>query len=119
MDFNQTLKEVVEQADQGIAATLMGFDGIPVGQHVVQNPPFDLEVLSVEYSQILSSAIQLTEKLQGGALNELLLTSDRFKVIFSLVSKNYFLALLMGTDGNIGKGRYLLNRIAPAIQNEI
>ena len=56
--FAETLKKVVDNVDGGIAAVIMGLDGIPVETYVRQNDKVDVNTVAMEFSFILGAGAQ-------------------------------------------------------------
>lgn len=110
MNFETGLRSVIDDVDGALAAVLMGFDGIAVAEVKKEEPPFALSDLAVEYSQLLSEAIRVSQGQNVGGLTEAVLSTDRFRVILRILNPSYFIALILAADGNLGRGRYVLRR---------
>ncbi len=117
--FKESLQKVVETTEGGMAAIVMGFDGIAVDSFVKDGTPIDMNTVGMEFSFILSQVRKAAEILEVGAFSELTLKSDKLILIMKVLTKDYFLALSLKPDGNYGKGRYLLRIAAPKMQAEL
>ena len=84
--FAETLKRVVDNVDGGIAAVVMGLDGIPAG-----------------------------ESLQVGGLDEFSVKAQRLLLVCRMLSPQYFVAVVMAPEGNFGKCRYLMRMAQSAL----
>ena len=106
--FQEVLKEVVDRTEGGVAALLMGFDGITVDRYVREGVSLDVETIGMEYSVILKEIRRAAEMLEAGTANEVAIRAERMTTIMRLLNDQYFLALTLRPDGNLGKGRFLL-----------
>jgi predicted regulator of Ras-like GTPase activity (Roadblock/LC7/MglB family) len=120
MSFRTHLESVVNQVDGALACSVMGFDGISVETHQKEEAA-DLELNGtwVEYANLLGQLRQAAEALKTGEVQEVSVNSERVMTLMRLISPEYFLILALRTDGNYGKGRYVLRVIAPKIRAEL
>jgi predicted regulator of Ras-like GTPase activity (Roadblock/LC7/MglB family) len=116
MAFRETLQEMVETVGGGIGAVIMGYDGIPIDEYVVVGTPFDVQLLSVEYSNVVKEIRRAVEVLKTGFMEEVAITTDLSRVLIRVINDDYFLLLLLAHDGNFGKGRFYLKKYAPLLR---
>jgi predicted regulator of Ras-like GTPase activity (Roadblock/LC7/MglB family) len=115
--FRDVLAGVVEKSGGGLAALLMGFDGIAVEQYSPDG--YDIETLGMEFSVVLNDARKATLALDAGQTSEVAFRSDRVTAVVRVVNEEYFVALALRPDGNLGKGRYLLRLAAAQLQRSL
>lgn len=113
--FAETLRKVVDNVDGGIAAVIMGLDGIPVDTYVRQNDRVDVNTVGMEFSFILTQVRKAGESLQVGALEELVVRAQRLVLVLRMVSPQYFVGIAVSPEGNLGKARYLTRMASPAL----
>jgi len=113
--FAETLKKVVDNVDGGIAAVIMGLDGIPVESYVRQNDRVDVTTVGMEFSFILGQVRKAGDSLQVGSLEELAVKAQRLLLVCRMISPQYFIAIVMAPEGNFGKARYLARLAQPAL----
>jgi len=113
--FAETLRKVVDNVDGGIAAVIMGLDGIPVDSYVRQNDKLDVNTVGMEFSFILTQVRKAGDSLQVGGLEELTVKAQRLMLVCRMVSPQYFVAVVMAPEGNFGKARYLARLATPAL----
>lgn len=108
--FKSILREVVENTDGALASILMGFDGITVDSYAgtKAHVGVDMETVGSEYSQVLMQVKQATQMLEMGTANEVAVQAENMVTVMRLLNDEYFVALALSPDGNIGKGRFLL-----------
>ena len=111
--FAELLRNIVEKTEGGVGAVLMGYDGIAIDQYFYPVDDVDLQLVSVEYANILKEIRNTIEVLSTGAMEEVSVKTSRFHVILRALGPEYFVALTVRADGNFGKGRYLLMKDAP------
>ena len=113
--FGETLRKVVDNVDGGIAAVIMGLDGIPVDSYVRQTDKLDVNTVGMEFSFILTQVRKAGDSLQVGGLEELTVKAQRLMLVCRMVSPQYFIAVVMAPEGNFGKARYLARLASPAL----
>ena len=120
MSFRAHLESVVSQVDGALACSVMGFDGISVETYTKDEAgELELNGAWVEYANLLGQLRQAAEALKTGEVQEVSVNSERVMTLMRLISPEYFLILALRTDGNYGKGRYVLRVIAPKIRAEL
>ena len=113
--FAETLKRVVDNVDGGIAAVVMGLDGIPVETYIKQKDRVDVTTVAMEFSFILTQVRKAGDSLQVGSLEELSVKAQRLVLVCRMISPQYFVAIAMAPEGNFGKARYLARVSAPTL----
>ncbi len=113
--FGEILEGIVEGTAGGVGAVLMGYDGIPIEQFFKPCEGVDLQLLAVEYANVLKEIKRSVDILNTGAMEEVSIKTGRFYVVIRTLTDDYFVALTLTRDGNFGKGRYLLLRDAPKL----
>ncbi len=119
MNFEKILSDIVNSVPGSIAATLMGFDGIAVAHHVKEKSAIDIETLAVEYTRTISEIVRTAGAINAGNIQEITLTTNNYFIIFNVLPDNYFVALLLKDNSNLGKGRYILRRSAPDFVSQL
>lgn len=113
--FAQTLKKMVDNVDGGIAAVVMGLDGIPVETYVKQSDRVDVNTVAMEFSFILGQVRKAGDSLQVGSLEELSIRAQRLVLVCRMISPQYFVAIAVAPEGNFGKARYMARVSAPTL----
>ena len=108
--FSEILQRIVEQTGGGVGAVLMGYDGIAIDQFFAPDEEIDLQMIVVEFSNVLKEIRKTAEILSLGDMEEISIRTDRFIIVIRMLNEDYFVALVINRDGNFGKGRYLLTR---------
>lgn len=108
--FSEILQKIVEESGGGIGAVLMGYDGIAIDQFFSPDEDIDVQMVVIEYSNVLKEIRKTAELLSLGEMEEISIRTDRFIIVIRVLSSEYFVALMINRDGNFGKGRYLMTR---------
>jgi predicted regulator of Ras-like GTPase activity (Roadblock/LC7/MglB family) len=109
LSFREELEGICARVDGAFAASVMGFDGIPI--ETVEPKPsagVEMQVLLVEYSGILSQVRQAAEALQMGKASEVSIRTEKMTAVARMLTPDYFVVLALGPDGNVGRARYEL-----------
>lgn len=108
--FNEILQRIVDETGGGVGAVLMGYDGIAIDQFFLPEEGLDLQMVAIEYSNVLKEIRKTAELLKLGEMEEVSIKTERFIIVIRMITAEYFVALTLKRDGNFGKGRYLLTR---------
>ena len=121
MNFNQKLQQLVEDTEGGIACILMGRDGLAIDSYESSNQTttFNSSTFGIEFTNIFNQLIQMTKQTHFDTPRELTIHSNSQVAIFHLLTEEYFILLTLTAEGNSGKGRYLLRKAVPLLQQEL
>ena len=117
--FAETLKKVVDNLDGGMAAVVMGLDGIAVESYIKAADRIDVNTVAMEFSFILSQIRKAGDSLAVGGLEELSVKAQQLTLVCRMLSPQYFVAIAMAPEGNFGKCRYLVRLAQPALAAEL
>ena len=98
MNFEAELRSVLERIPGSHAAVLMGFDGIPVAEAKAEGPELAIQDATVEYSRLLSEAMKVAQGHNLGAVNEIVINSDKYRFVFRVLDHQYFVGLLLSSN---------------------
>lgn len=111
--FKPILKNLVEQTPGAQSAILMGCDGISVDHFTADvTVEEDGQSIAVEFAAVVTEVSHAASLLKVGGLDEIAVRCGNLSILLSMLTKEYFVALLVDRDGNAAKGRYLLRRDA-------
>lgn len=123
MSFESILQDIINGCSHGIGVALMGTDGIPIAQVMAPSSEAraledEFQAAGVEFGRILDEVGKVSDALAGGGLREIVVTLERFTLIFDPVDEDCFVVLALLPDGILGKARYLIRRHMLAIREE-
>lgn len=116
MAFKESLIDIVENVGGGIGAVVMGYDGIAIDEYLPETSEFDMQLLVVEYANLLKEIKRTVDVLQSGEMEEVSVATNNSRALVRVINDDFFLFLVIAADGNYGKGRYLLRREAPKLR---
>ena len=113
MSFAPILEQIVEGCGGGVAAALMGNDGIPIDE--VSRPGAGLlaggiEAAGTEFGRILDEIRKASDAIGGGAVGETTVLLSQVTLVFRIVDDDTFLVVALEPQGNLGKARYLIRK---------
>jgi len=115
MIFDEMLKDLVNSVPGGIAATIMGRDGLPVRTFRNDDGGFDIQTTGVEVGPFFFGI----SRLQLGNPEEMVVTTDQVSLVCHKLTDEFFLCLLVAIGGNPWKGKFKARMLAPAIRKEL
>ena len=116
--FDGSLEKIVKDVQGAKAAVLMGFDGILVDMFG-EAEDIDVESMGMEFSVLLKEVRKAAELLDAGSADEMTIRTDKMLAVLRTVNEEYFVAMALSPDGNIGKARYMLRVTVPRLDNEL
>jgi predicted regulator of Ras-like GTPase activity (Roadblock/LC7/MglB family) len=106
--FKELLQEVVDGTEGGIAALIMDYDGIPLDNYVRDDRTLDVETVGMEFSVVLKNIKNAAEMLDVGGASEVAVRAERMTTLLRCLSDEYFVAVALAPEANVGKARFLL-----------
>lgn len=124
MNFEPTLRKMVEGVSGAIGIALMGSDGIPIAELYapgVDAAASDGEVSAagVEFGRILDEVRKAADAIGGGRLEETVIGLARYWLLFRVVDEELFLVVALEPRGNLGKARFLMRRFLLDLQQQL
>lgn len=117
--FTEILQRIVEETGGAVGAVLMGYDGIAIDQFFNPDETIDLQMIAIEYANVLKEIRKTAEILNMGEMEEVSIRTEQLITIIRIVTPEYFVALALSRDGNFGKARYLLTRETGTLKQEL
>src|SRR5437016_13738083 len=120
MGFKEDLQQICGKVPGSFAASVMGFDGIPIETHEAKPPDgIELQTLLVEYSSIISQVRTAAETLQMGKASEVSIRTEKLVAVARTLTSDYFLMLTLSPEGNVGRARYELRVAGPKLAAQL
>jgi predicted regulator of Ras-like GTPase activity (Roadblock/LC7/MglB family) len=116
--FREALRNMVENTDGGVAGLIMDSEGISVEAYA-KDDTLDITTIGIEFGVVLGSIRRAAESLEAGQPREVAIATDKMITLIRTLGDNYFLALALRPEGNLGKGRYLMRTVAPTLLAEL
>lgn len=119
MGFKGILKEIVIESGGGLGGVIMGYDGIAIDEYLQESASLDVQTMTIEYASVLKEIKRTVGVLKTGDLEEVSIITEKCCVIVRGISEDFFVALVLSSDGNFGKARFLLKRAAPGFREAL
>src|SRR5262245_23650717 len=115
--FAVTLKDIANHLDDLECIMLVGMDGLSI-EKVVRKETLNVELLVAEFTSILRNTAQTAMEVEAGALDELILLTEKVIVLLKAITPEYFLMLILSEGGNIGRARFELKKAKYILEKE-
>lgn len=116
--FEEILKNVLTGTEGAVGALIMGLDGISIARVDAGESAIDIDVVAAEYTTLLRKAMRNGEDLPVGRLDEIALVSDQYSFLLKPITPEYFLVLVLRSQGGLGRARFELRKAQLALEEE-
>jgi len=109
--FKEMLETIIERTEGSLGALIMGTDGIAVEKVLGQaGAEANLDVAAAEFTSLVRSAQRAGTDTGLGGLREMVVSLQSAILVMRLLSRDYFVVLAMGPQGNLGRARFELRK---------
>jgi predicted regulator of Ras-like GTPase activity (Roadblock/LC7/MglB family) len=115
--FLQTLREIAERLEDVHCVLLMGMDGLPV-EKVIRDDTYNIDALTAEFTTVVKVTTASAGEVQAGALEEILILSEKMILLTKSITNDYFLLLVLPAGGNLGRARFELKKAKYMLEKE-
>jgi predicted regulator of Ras-like GTPase activity (Roadblock/LC7/MglB family) len=116
--FAETLARIAGRVEGTRSVSLIGADGIPV-ETWGSAEGVSFETLAAEMAGLSKAARSAGGAAGAGSVREVAIVADQATTILSRVTGEYYLLLLLGREGNLGRGRFELRKAAADLEKEL
>jgi predicted regulator of Ras-like GTPase activity (Roadblock/LC7/MglB family) len=116
--FLERLGAVSGRIDGAVALSLVDKDGIPV-ESVSLVPDLDLESAAAELVAQIRAISSQQQELSVGEVQQVTIAGQGMSFVVSAVAKGYYLLLLLGPDGSLGRARFELKRASLLFEEDL
>ena len=117
--FTDYLRKIVDSVEGGLGGLIMGLDGIAVETYVKDTQRFDINTIGMEFSFILTQVKKAGDILQIGGVNEFSVKAEQLIMVIRMLTEEYFMAIILRSDGNFGKARFMMRVSEPRLRAEL
>ncbi len=121
--FSEVLKHVLDETPGAVSITLMGFDGIAIdtqdSEPIADQDASTWQQAAIELSHIAGQLRTISSGMGTGDVREVTVQTGALTTVLRPLTEEYFLALSMLPNANLGKGRYLVRVAAPKLVEEL
>src|SRR6266508_5390533 len=109
--FKEMLESIIERTEGSLGALIMGTDGIEVEKvFAVAGKERNLDIAAAEFTSLVRNSQRAGTDTGLGNLHELVVSLDGAIVVMRLLSRDYFVVLVLSPEGNLGRGRFELRK---------
>ncbi len=115
--FAERLKRLYDRLDGALAVSLVARDGIPVESF--SSAELDIEALTAE---LLAQARAISDdhrELEVGPVRQFAVTTDKYSLMLGSLTDDYYLLLVLGAGGSVGRARYELRRASLDFEDDL
>jgi predicted regulator of Ras-like GTPase activity (Roadblock/LC7/MglB family) len=116
--FGELLDRLLREVPGARVVTVMGFDGIAIETRDKDGAAKEAPA-AVELAAVTSQLRRAAEGLDEGDVREVSLETGGSVTLLRPLTSEYCLAMTLASDALVGKGRYLMRVLAPAIAQEL
>lgn len=117
-DVKELLRGLVAGIEGTAGATIVSMDGTPVETLRVEHG-FALDEVAQEGAVAGKVLDYLCQKVDGGALDHIMLVAEHHIIILAMAGADHYVALGMNPRGNVGKARLQLRRFMPELASAL
>lgn len=117
-DVKDLLRGLVAGIEGTAGATIVRMDGTAV-ETLRVDQSFALDDIAQEGAVAGKVLDYLCQKVDGGALDHIMLVAERYIIILAMAGADHYVALAMNPRGNVGKARLQLRRYMPELASAL
>ncbi len=118
--FREALRRIAERVEGTRAVAILGLDAIPVEIHgATETEGLSIEAVAAELVAMVKSSRSPRTEMGTGPIREVCVVGEHSRAVLSQITPEYYLLLLLGEEGSLGRGRYELERAALALEKEM
>ncbi len=119
MSFEETLTGILSRVEGGVAAIILGIDGIPIERRIAQpDRDLDIDLVATEFTTLLRRSMRVAADTCLGELKEMVLVTDLMTYLLRPITPEYFLLLAISPRGNVGRARFELRKAQLSLEEE-
>jgi len=118
MVFTERLQGILQTVEGARAVAIIGRDGIAVERLAISEEP-NLDLATAQFTDIAKKLQIANEELEAGSLREMIQRTERYIVILTTITNEYFLMMILSQDGSLGRARFELRKAAAALYDEL
>jgi len=119
LSFEETLTGILGRVEGGIAAVILGIDGIPIERSILDKErDLDIDLITTEFTTLLRRSMRVASDTALGDLKELVLVTNLMTYLLRPITPEYFMLLAISPRGNVGRARFELRKAQLSLEEE-
>lgn len=114
----EVLAAMVAGTEGVLAAGLISMDGAPI-ELLKLEAEFPAESVSQDVVTAVKLFLYMSRKVEGGALDHIMMSCERFMVLVAVPGLDHCVALFLTSKGNLGKARVQFRRYLPDLMGAL
>ncbi len=119
MTFSDILTGAFSNVEGVKAVGLIGVDGLGVETLIADDLEMDSAAIEIELASLVNSVNCSCTALAAGSIKEMYIEAEKSSYFISLLNTDYFLAIILGDQANLGKARFEVKRIRQLLQKNM
>ena len=116
--FQERLNELADRVEGALSVSLVGRDGLVV-QSVQKGESPSQELMAAEIPERIRVLERQVPELSAESLRQLTVTSDRYTIMLSSMSDEYFMLLVLEAGASPGTAGYELRKAALQMRDDL
>ena len=109
--FKEMLESIIGRTEGSLGALIMGTDGVAVEKVLGEaGSDANLDVAAAEFTSLVRNAQRAGNDTGLGGVREIVVSLESAILVMRLLSRDYFVVLALGAQGNLGRGRFELRK---------
>jgi predicted regulator of Ras-like GTPase activity (Roadblock/LC7/MglB family) len=115
VELENVLEELQLELSDFYAGAIVGLDGLTIAE-LSTDDDIDILGVSAEFSSVINSISKTAQSIDAGMINGSLVTTEKYNFLTQMINElPYFIIVVIGNMGNIGKARYLMGKMTKVI----
>jgi predicted regulator of Ras-like GTPase activity (Roadblock/LC7/MglB family) len=115
VELENVLEEFRLELSEFYAGAIVGLDGLSIAE-LTTDGEVDISGVSAEFASVINSISKTSDSIDAGLVQGSLITTDRFNFLTQMIDGfPYFFLIVIGNTGNIGKARYMMNKMVKIV----
>lgn len=119
MTFTEILSDAANQIEGAQVLALAGIDGLGVETVVIEGGEYDTEAVEVEIAGLVNNVSRTAQALSSGQVKEFYVETENQTFLISILDNNYFLAIILGAQANLGRARLEARRVSQKLRENL
>lgn len=116
----EILYDTVERIEGARLAGVIGTDGVSVEMIMDEETiPHDYETAEIELGWLANAAAKVTQRINTGTLYDLMLETEHFIYLLSLVTEGYYAVIGLLPESDVGEARDAIHLLVERVHAEL
>ena len=119
MELENILEELQLELSDFYAGAIVGLDGLTIAE-VKTDERIDIVGASAEFASVINSMSKTSEYFDSGLVLGTLISTEEYNFLTQSVGNlPFFILVVLGNTGNIGKARYLMGKLSKMVMEMV